>query len=327
MSASACPAADDHKCPNWTLLISYRSRVVLFCNKHTLSLSVRAGGYGTGGWAVGGDIILDLSKLVEVDIETPQEDGSFTSLKDVAAANSKGKTSVGNYASGTGKRRREEDANLRQYDAASKSVAAFLHDPELSPSSDAGPPPNVKRRMDPSPAVPTPSTSVASGGKATFLSADSSSPSTSTDAMSSPSTILTSASSSPGPFIHEVASRDPPGSKPYSSSTTRSNADPFGYLDAPTNFPPVPPPRTVQSFYNPHALLNIWGSANPNPLLTDSSDVFAQMNMFSHIDPPYSHVYVTFGAGMRQKEIDTYTAKNPIEPSDGGPGIPYHVPL
>jgi hypothetical protein len=75
-------------------------------------------------------------------------------------------------------------------------------------------------------------------------------------------------------------------------------------------------------------MLNIWGTANPNPLLTTP---FAEMNMFSQVEPSHSHVYVTFGAGMRQKEIDTYTAKNPIEvrhaSGNGSSTIPYHVPL
>jgi len=78
-------------------------------------------------------------------------------------------------------------------------------------------------------------------------------------------------------------------------------------------------------------MLNIWGAANPNALLTDDPNDLTQMNMLSQVEPPYSHVYVTFGAGMRQKEIDMYTAKNPIEakyPSGNGSyTIPYHVPL
>jgi hypothetical protein len=78
-------------------------------------------------------------------------------------------------------------------------------------------------------------------------------------------------------------------------------------------------------------MLNVWGAANPNTLLTEDSSPFAQMNMLSQVEPPHSHVYVTFGSGMRQKEIDTYCAKNPIEsnyPSGSGSStIPYHVPL
>ncbi|KAF9443992.1 hypothetical protein P691DRAFT_839285 [Macrolepiota fuliginosa MF-IS2] len=300
------------------------SKVILFCNKHSISLSVKAGGYGTGGWAIGGDIILDLSKLVEVDIETPQEDGSFTSLKDVAAANSKGKKPVGNSATNTGKRRREEDAELRHYDAASRAVASFLRGPLLSELLEAGPPPSVRRRVDPPPA-PALSASSSGGGVSLPSAGSASSETASTNAMSSPSTRATSTSLSPGPFDYDMPSQDPPKS---SSSATRPNADPFGYLDTPTNFPPIPPPSTVQSFYNPHAMLNVWGTANPNPLLTESSGALAQMNMLSQVEAPYPHVFVTFGSGMRQKEIDTYTAKHPFAPSaEGSPGIPYHIPF
>ena len=48
------------------------------------------------------------------------------------------------------------------------------------------------------------------------------------------------------------------------------------------------------------------------------------------LEPQYSHVYVTFGAGALQKEIDMYTADNPVEAKESATGtvglIPYHVP-
>ena len=49
-----------------------------------------------------------------------------------------------------------------------------------------------------------------------------------------------------------------------------------------------------------------------------------------HAEPIHPHAFVTFGAGMRQKEIDTFTAKEKLEAryiSGSGDGIPYHVPL
>ena len=48
------------------------------------------------------------------------------------------------------------------------------------------------------------------------------------------------------------------------------------------------------------------------------------------LEPRYPHVYVTFGAGVLQKEIDMYTADNPVEAKESADGtvglIPYHVP-
>lgn len=50
----------------------------------------------------------------------------------------------------------------------------------------------------------------------------------------------------------------------------------------------------------------------------------------SQSEPRYPHVYVSFGAGMLQKEIDMYTADNPVEAKESANGttglIPYHVP-
>jgi hypothetical protein len=45
---------------------------VLFCNKHGLSFSVKAGGYAVAGWAVAGDVIIDLCLLDAIDIEPPR---------------------------------------------------------------------------------------------------------------------------------------------------------------------------------------------------------------------------------------------------------------
>ena len=55
-----------------------------------------------------------------------------------------------------------------------------------------------------------------------------------------------------------------------------------------------------------------------------------QLDHRLQLEPQYQHVYVTFGAGMLQKEIDMYTADNPIEAKESSHGtvglIPYHVP-
>jgi hypothetical protein len=39
--------------------------------------------------------------------------------------------------------------------------------------------------------------------------------------------------------------------------------------------------------------------------------------------PPHTHAYVSFGAGAKQKDVDIFTAENPLEGGD----VPYHIPL
>ena len=51
-----------------------------------------------------------------------------------------------------------------------------------------------------------------------------------------------------------------------------------------------------------------------------------------HSKPILPHAYVTFGAGVLQKDVDLYTAENPLEGVSGVSGeveermVPYHVP-
>ncbi|TFY74964.1 hypothetical protein EWM64_g9048, partial [Hericium alpestre] len=59
------------------------SQILQFCTKHALSPSIKAGGFGIGGWAINGDIIVDLSLIHDTHIEAPLPDGSFTSLRDM----------------------------------------------------------------------------------------------------------------------------------------------------------------------------------------------------------------------------------------------------
>ena len=56
---------------------------------------MKAGGYGTGGWAVNGDIVIELSGMHDIDIEPPQPgSGGYTSLRDTAQSVHKGKARV-----------------------------------------------------------------------------------------------------------------------------------------------------------------------------------------------------------------------------------------
>lgn len=177
--------------PNQQLVVSPLdaqdvSAAILFCTEHGLSPSVRAGGYGIAGWAVAGDVVIDLSQMREVAIEPPvtAEDGSqtWTRLRDTVVPGRPGEklraaveenpeiAAVTDVARPTAerttstKRRREaspveerradeglvEDAHLRNYDAASHAVASFLRGPPLPPEDgeETRQPPANRRRLD-----------------------------------------------------------------------------------------------------------------------------------------------------------------------------------
>ncbi|KAI0350647.1 hypothetical protein OH77DRAFT_1430824 [Trametes cingulata] len=166
------------------------SAVVKFCAKHGLSPSVRAGGYGIAGWAVAGDVIIDMSKITDIDIEPPRpradthadaEGGGgevdWTPLKDMPALRSKGKDRApappsqasppdGTSAQRPGKRRREDrspstgpdemgsSTGRGPFDGASYAVASFLSGPPLPPEpgeSTRQPPTNRQRLHSPEP--------------------------------------------------------------------------------------------------------------------------------------------------------------------------------
>jgi hypothetical protein len=312
---------------------------------------VKAGGYGTAGWAINGDIIIDLSKIVEIDIEPPQEGGSFTSLRNMAPPGSKGKGKVvapvtDAPAVNSGKRRREEDAQLRFYETASRAVANFLNGPALGPDGIDVPRQIIRRRLHVEDA-PIASRSVS---LETESSHDSSTSEASTVA-TSPSPPAadkgpSSVSFAPAdPFAYlgdtggSMATGIPPSTSSSSSdnrlplsSSTSSGGDPFGYLSGPapsSNFPPPPPPTAIHSAYPHSSMFGSLGSG-VSTLFANPSLPALPHGMVTHAEPIHPHAYVTFGAGMRQKEIDRYTAANPLEATSlsGMPTvIPYHVPL
>jgi hypothetical protein len=83
-------------------------------------------------------------------------------------------------------------------------------------------------------------------------------------------------------------------------------------------------------------MLRAWGAfAN---LGTPATHMQMNLDMQAQAEPVHPHAFVTFGAGMRQKEIDTFTAQHKLEANyasgaathageGDGDGIPYHVPL
>lgn len=71
-----------------------------------------------------------MCKITDADIEPPRPDGSYTSLNDVASANSKGKRAIPVAQDLiTSQKRSEDDRALRMYDFASLRVSDFLRTP------------------------------------------------------------------------------------------------------------------------------------------------------------------------------------------------------
>ena len=285
-------------------------RILLFCVKHSLSLSVKAGGYGIAGWAIAGDVIIDMSKLIGVDIEQPHPGGGYTSLRDMAPLGSKSKDRVclpeNNVTSSThGKRRREDDDKLRIYDAASGVVASFLHGPPISSQSLDGPSASVRRRLDDgSAAVPESRQVLAERPSETISNSDNQS--------QGPSRSQT-LSSREETSTNEILPSLPTGS---------SGADPFGYMDLGSNNM-YQPSSSSHSIYRPSG--RVVGASESTAGLMASIP-----NQLIGAAPVHPHAFVTFGAGMRQKEIDRYTAEHPLEAKSlsGFSGlVPYHVPL
>ena len=382
-------------------------RIILFCTKHSLSLSVKAGGYGTAGWAINGDIIIDLSSIADIDIETPLAEGGYTSIRDIAPSGSKGKDKVGapvleGVPTGLAgaKRRREDDSEsdgddanpLPTYSIASAAVASFLNGPPL-PTDASGEkirqPPLNRRRVDEEGsamdidmqmapnilAARQLSTDSESSGKSTS-SRDS------TDELShsgSTSTLVTSpgGSKSPetaqapsaaegfslglgsaalsDPFAYmaerptqHVASAPRPRLPASTTSASSSNAapfsfptsgssgfpslslsrpDPFAYMTA-TPTLPLPEVRSRSTGGHAGGWDALTSAALNHPLLSGATAHDAVGHL--ELQPEHKHAYVTFGAGVKQKAVDAYTAANPLPAVTlaGAPAVaPYHVPL
>lgn len=172
-----------------------------------------------------------------------------------------------------------------------------------------------------------------------------------------------------GPFDHmnlveESTIADTPRSTPWFPSRVR----PFDYLassDPSRDTGPIQQPAYQQSSHSSRGLTSLPTFSSNAPFLggtfpsldippqsslhfagedglspTTASSLFGPQLPLDLEDPPldhrtpseprYSHVYVTFGAGMLQKEIDMHTADNPVEAKESPDGtvrlIPYHVP-
>ncbi|KAF5387248.1 hypothetical protein D9757_006855 [Collybiopsis confluens] len=309
------------------------SKIVLFCRKHSLSPSVKAGGFGTAGWAVGGDVIMDMSRIVDIDIEPPNEEGSFTSIRDMAPSNSKGKRPAAN----PGKRRREDDDALRTYSSASGAVGAFLQTPALTHKDT--PPPHLKRRLDSTPSSDVISSPFSVGVTETsglssqnnFMEIPDSSRTTSSGSGSNSSNSPSSPDSASGNSGATSGSATTPERSDGFTSNAPFDADPFGYLD--NQHRGGFSGGHANNFYSTSRTFALWptSASSSSSTVAISTAPTANLRLIpSQTQAIHPHAYVTFGAGMRQKEVDQYTANNPLSArsiSGGAGSVPYHVPL
>ena len=318
--------------------------MIIFCNKHGLSPSVKAGGYGTGGWAINGDIVIDLSQIQDIDIEPPQPGGGYTSLRDTASSMSKGKAPVGEPVldtSGPGpatqKQVLQSDDAAEQaasnepvpiawlYCTASTAVASLLHGPAL-PLDEYGEQP---RRMPVSgpPSLTIDGTSsvtesLLSHSEASLITSGGSGSGTLTSVGSSSrspwSAFATTSASSHSPLSDAAPSS---ASAPFSWADIETGpvgSDPFAYIDnAEQPIHAMPPPSPLSS------RVAAWGedvALLSHPLFAGEGDVPPHL---TRPVPPHTHAYVSFGAGVKQKDVDSFTAAHPL----GDSNVPYHVPL
>jgi hypothetical protein len=97
--------------------------------------------------------------------------------------------------------------------------------------------------------------------------------------------------------------------------TAPSLPDPFSYIDSAES------PMTGVSLPAPLGTNMIWDS--DAALLAHPLFAGEVPSHLTRPAPPYTHAYVSFGAGAGQKDVDIFTAEHPLE----GGVVPYHIPL
>jgi hypothetical protein len=201
-------------------------------------------------------------------------------------------------------------------------VAVFLRGPGAVPAgSEDSPSPNVRRRVEVTTTPPAGSTPPPSALESRQISIESDATSSNTSEVGSGSSLSVSETST------VATSPSPPGSNSGShrpNGFTQRASDPFGYLNDKTTTAPVA--SAMPAAYAPSSMLRNWSST--------TGTLFGYQNLppgqMALAEPIHPHAFVTFGAGMRQKEIDTYTAQHKLAArytNGNGEGIPYHVPL
>jgi len=248
-------------------------------------------------------------------------------------------------------------ARLRNYNPAAPMVSSFLRGPPLAPE------PGVSRRVPPQDYRASPLYAINSTGSEAASTSIGGASGAGSGRDQPPPPVDTR-----GPFDHMNLgggpnSTDTPRSTPWSTSRAR----PFDYLantGSSEDVGPILRPTYQQSIHSSGGLTSFPTFASNTPF---SGSTFHTLNIPHHsphsagegssfptstsslsspylpmdwenppldhnpqLEPQYPHVYVSFGAGMLQKEIDMYTADNPVEAKESATGtvglIPYHVP-
>jgi hypothetical protein len=326
-------------------------RAIIFCNKHGLSPSIKAGGYGTGGWAINGDVVINLSKIQDIDIEAPQQEGGgYTSLRDTVLSTNKGKARAGEpvpdpAGPAAPKRLIESDAKQNNlptawlYGAASAAVANFLTSPAFLPDGCGEEPrrlPVGRPRLGLDPSIPTISSHTPADESLTSLPNTSpfsfdAGPGSSGGIGVQPSTFSPSGASAGWASFATTPEQSRVPHSDSANSAAEPHTLPFACAEPFETAPSLPDPFAyIDSTESPMTGVSLPGRLGTN-LIWDSDAALRAHPLYagevpSHLTrpvPPYTHAYVSFGAGAGQKDVDVFTAEHPLE--DGN--VPYHIPL
>ncbi|KDQ20249.1 hypothetical protein BOTBODRAFT_51605 [Botryobasidium botryosum FD-172 SS1] len=328
------------------------SRIVIFCAQHGLSPSARSGGYGTHGWAVEGDVIIDLALIDDIDMELPGPEGEYIGLRDMTP---KGKAPAVPTVPPRKEKGRAVDGSNAHIDSRWTDFSGpFGAPPNVLGRRTAeeafGPEDEISEEADERPRANRPkaesSGSVPGGGQGQGRSGwGQRTTQVPTPPMGTPEMTASSSANlrSPGEQIHLTLPQtqlQPPSqqqmliSPPLTEAASLSERTPshaesvssaHSPADAGSSSPLSPAPHTSSSpFSFPDAPSTSTEHAHAS--FGPSTTYFTS----SPATPPTPYVYATFGAGARQRQVDEYSAAHPLpgESAFGQPiMVPYHVPF
>lgn len=234
---------------------------------------------------------------------------------------------------------------MRSYDAASHNVASFLRGPALPEEAGETPrrPPAHRRRLhspDRDEEMPQSGTSgpgstnslqMPALGKSERQISNESVQSSSTGSgagssvarTASSGAVITPPSESPVAIWSSASGvrTQHPGVEIFSAPQSSMVGGPFSFGSSPWTSAsgPAIPPMLPPSF-------------SSSPLFGGGPFGMPSFGPMTPARPVHAHAYITFGAGMRQRELDLYTSEHPLEGISGVTGeresgiVPYHMP-